>query len=174
MRVIETERLVLRGAREGDAAPLFEVFGCVETMRYWSTLPHTSAVQTAELVAGIAEIADQYRYFVIEHESRAVGTAGFWDGNEIGFILHRDLWRQGYGAEILMSLIAHGFEVLGYEAIVADADLRNAASIGLLRKLGFVETGRAERTIQIGADWFDSVYFALERSATHDADDPPE
>lgn len=172
--VIKTERLVLRGAQAEDVGPLFEVFGCVETMRYWSSAPHVMVQETEALVAGIRQIADQDRYFVIDHEGRAVGTAGFWEGNEIGFILHAAYWRQGFGAEILGALIRHGFDVLGFDSIIADVDPRNVASIGLLTKLGFVETGRAERTIQIGDDWFDSIYFALTRGAASGAENPPE
>lgn len=171
--MIETERLMLRGAEVADAAQLFDVFGRADVMQYWSSAPHATVQETEGLVDGIAKIADQNRYFVIDHQGRAVGTAGFWDGNEIGFILHPDLWRQGYGSEILGALIQHGFEVLGFDEIVADVDPRNTASIGLLTKLGFEETGQAERTIQIGEDWFDSIYFARRRSVSGDVENPP-
>lgn len=171
--MIETERLVLRAAQAEDAVPLFDVFGNADVMKYWSSAPHERVRETEALVAGIAEIADQNRYFVIDHQGRAVGTAGFWKGQEIGFILHPDLWRQGYGSEILGALIRHGFDVLGFDRIIADVDPRNAASIGLLTKLGFEETSRAERTIQIGDDWFDSIYFVLPRGAETDAKNPP-
>lgn len=171
--VIKTERLVLRDAQAEDAAALFDVFGCADVMKYWSSAPHEIVQETEAFVAGIGKIADQNRYFVIDHQGRAVGTAGFWKGNEIGFILHPDFWRQGYGSEILGALIAHGFEVLGFEEIVADVDPRNAASIRLLTKLGFEETRRAERTIQIGEEWFDSIYFARRQSRNRDAENPP-
>lgn len=171
--MIETDRLILRAARSADAEPLFEVFSNAGAMRYWSSAPHESVAQTVTLVEGIAAIADQDRYFVIEHRGRAVGTAGFWEGDEIGYILHPDLWGQGFGAEVLRILVAHGFETLGLAQITADVDPRNAASIGLLGKLGFKETGRAERTIQIGEDWFDSIYFALSRPAVGAQKGPP-
>ena len=47
--------------------------------------------------------------------------------------------------------------------LTADVDPDNAASIGLLKSLGFRETHRAERTMQIRGQWCDSVYFALRR-----------
>ena len=46
---------------------------------------------------------------------------------------------------------------------IADVDPRNAASLGLLRKLGFVETRHARCTIKVGEEWCDSVYLALRR-----------
>jgi RimJ/RimL family protein N-acetyltransferase len=42
-------------------------------------------------------------------------------------------------------------------------DPRNAASIALLTRLGFRETGRAERTLLWRDEWCDSTYFALSR-----------
>ena len=61
------------------------------------------------------------------------------------------------------AFIAHAFATHDIPEMTADADPHNEASLGLLRKLGFVETGRAERTFLIGGEWFDSVYLALRR-----------
>lgn len=49
------------------------------------------------------------------------------------------------------------------ERVVADADPRNEACLGVMRKFGFRETGRAERTYETHLGWCDSVYFELER-----------
>jgi len=170
--VIKTERLVLRGAQAEDVGPLFEVFGCVETMRYWGTATHVSIMETAQLVDQIADDDPALSYFVVTRDGRAVGTAGFWQGSEVGFILHRDLWRQGFGEEVLRALIPYGIDTLGLEEITADVDPDNAASIGLLTKLGFVEMARAERTLQIGDRWFDSVYFRLTAPVLSDENGP--
>lgn len=53
-----------------------------------------------------------------------------------------------------------------YPSITADTDPRNSASIKLLKKIGFVESGYMERSMQVGADdgeWTDSLYLRLER-----------
>ncbi len=57
-------------------------------------------------------------------------------------------------------MIARAF-ARGLHAIKADVDPRNVLSLRLLRKLGFVETGLAERTLLIGDEWVDSVYLEL-------------
>ncbi|KAL8783691.1 MAG: hypothetical protein Q9195_009316 [Heterodermia aff. obscurata] len=49
------------------------------------------------------------------------------------------------------------------ERVVADADPRNEACLGMLRKFGFKETGRAEKTFETHLGWCDSVYFELQR-----------
>ena len=49
----------------------------------------------------------------------------------------------------------------GVEGVVADVDPRNEGSIGILRRFGFVETGRAENTFETHLGWCDSVYLEL-------------
>ncbi len=46
-------------------------------------------------------------------------------------------------------------------ALLAEADPRNVSSIKLLVSLGFAETHRAEKTMQWGEEWCDSIYFRL-------------
>ncbi|MBD3665480.1 GNAT family N-acetyltransferase [Sulfitobacter aestuariivivens] len=164
MAELRTSRLLLRPARTGDAAPLHAVFTDRDAMKFWSTLPHDDIAQTEAFVAAMIN-ADrtQFSDFVVEHEGRVIGKAGFWQIPEIGFIFHRDTWGQGLASEALRALIRHGFTDLGLARIIADVDPRNAASIGLLTKMGFAETGRASATIRLGDEWCDSIYFALPR-----------
>lgn len=49
----------------------------------------------------------------------------------------------------------------GLERVIADVDPRNGGSIGILRRFGFVETGREEGTFVTHLGWCDSVYFEL-------------
>jgi RimJ/RimL family protein N-acetyltransferase len=44
------------------------------------------------------------------------------------------------------------------DELVADVDPRNEACLRLLARLGFEESGRAERTYCIDGVWVDSVY----------------
>ena len=161
MAQITTDRLLLRAARPDDVDPLWDVFRRPEAMKYWSTLPHATRSQTTELVEGMIAHAADAPYFVVQYQEQAIGTAGFWSGNEVGFILHPQVWGQGIGGELLDALIPHGFEVCDFTHILADVDPDNAASIGLLQSRGFQEIGRAERTLQLGDVWVDSVYFSL-------------
>ncbi|MEM9974192.1 MAG: GNAT family N-acetyltransferase [Pseudomonadota bacterium] len=162
--MLHTARLTLRAARPGDLADLHAVYGDARTMRYWSTAPHAGLMETKRWLEGlIAASGDTPPYLVIEHEGRAIGTAGVHEGAEIGFILHADYWRRGLMREAFEALIPYLFEVTGAETLTADADPRNTASIALMAALGFEETGRAERTFCVNGEWSDSVYLRLTR-----------
>ena len=70
---------------------------------------------------------------------------------------------QGPGGEAMAAVIAHIFATQPVPALTAEVDPRNAASLRLLDRLGFVETGRAQRTFLLGDEWCDSVYLRLDR-----------
>lgn len=163
---ILTARLRLRRARPDDLDALHAVLSDARSMRYWSTPPHRSLEETrlwlAEMLSAPAALSDD---FVIEREGRVIGKAGCWRLPEIGFVLHGDHMRRGYGREALSALIPRLFARFDIPAITADVDPRNLASLGLLRGLGFVETGRASRTWLVGDAYCDSLYLALPRPA---------
>lgn len=170
MTVIKTERLILRPFEARDAAPLFAVFGDACAMRYWSSLPHKDVGETARFVDAVigADPASTVE-FVIERNGAVIGKAGFWAMPEVGFLIHPDHWGQGIGSEAIRAMIRFGFETLKLAQITADVDPRNAGSLALLRKLGFYETGRAANTIELGDEWCDSIYLALDAPDSLDA-----
>ena len=82
---------------------------------------------------------------------------------EIGFLLNRSYHRKGLVSEALSAMLGYLFEHRDVETITTDVDPRNEACIGILQKHGFVLTGRAPRTWQIGNEWVDSEYRTLTR-----------
>ncbi len=165
MTAILTKRLKIREARETDVDGLFPVYSDPEAMAYWDTLPDTSESQTASRIQGLLKQSRPHPYRVIEHDSRAIGTIGVHSGDELGFILGQEYWRQGLMSEALTTYIPWAFQAFNLPKMTAEADPRNTGSLNILTKFGFVETGRAERTLQIGETWVDSVYLERPRDA---------
>jgi RimJ/RimL family protein N-acetyltransferase len=161
---IETERLILRRAREDDLEAMHAVLSHPVATRYWSTLPHEHLGVTREWLGGmIAADPSESDDFVVELDGRVIGKAGFYRLPEIGYILHPDHWGRGYASEALRAVIEHVFAHYDVEALTADIDPDNAASIRVMEKLGFRISGRASRTWNIGGKWHDSVYLELRR-----------
>lgn len=160
--VLTTARLTLRRARISDVDDMHRVLTQAPAMRYWSTPEHETRDQTEAFVRGMMtdENADD---FVVEYQGRVIGKAGAWDLPEIGYILHPDFWGQGLGFEAVSAVIAHLFASHPIAELTAEADPRNLTSLKVLQKLGFSETGRAERTMQWRDEWCDSIYLALPR-----------
>lgn len=166
MTVLVTERLRLRPARPDDLPAFHAILSDVEATRYWSTPPHREVEQTRMWLDGMMSIrADEGVDFVVEFEGRAVGKAGFYRWPEVGFILAPKVWGQGLAREAMTAVLDHGFGVGGLDHAIADVDPRNARSLALLQRLGFVRTGYRERTYRLEDGWADSVDLALERTA---------
>lgn len=162
---LRTARLLLRRAVRSDIAAIHAIMSSSEAMRYWATLPHETMAETEHWFENQFFSGDPARdEWVIEYDGRVIGNIGIWNSPEFGFILHPDVWRRGIAYEAATAYIAHVFATQAVEAITADVDPRNAASLGLLAKLGFVETGSAENTFLIGGVWNHSIYLALSRA----------
>jgi RimJ/RimL family protein N-acetyltransferase len=161
---IRTGRLLLRRAEPSDLDDLHAVMSDPRAMRYWSTPEHETVAQTRlflEFLCGSpGNGSDDW---MIELGGRAIGKAGAWAPPEVGFILHPDHWGRGYAFEAMSALIPILFACHDVPALTAEADPRNAASLALLARLGFRETGRAARTLRWRDEWCDSVYLALAR-----------
>lgn len=133
-----------------------------EAMRFWSTLPHERVEQTEEWIAGMIDsdpsLSDD---FIVEAEGRVIGKFGAWRLPDFGYLLDPAVWGRGYASEAMEAFLAHRRRAQG-RFLTADTDPRNEASIRLLKRYNFVETGRAEHTWLIGGEWFDSIYWRLE------------
>lgn len=164
--MLSTDRLTLRKARQSDLSDLNVILGDPRAMRYWSTPPHPDLATTQIQLDGMTARSEPTTYFMLEHAGRVIGMAGMHSKNEVGFILHPDFWRQGFLTEAMQAILPYLWQVTDNDHLFADADPRNAASVGLLLSLGFHETHRAQNTFCVNGEWSDSVYFRLNRPIT--------
>lgn len=161
---IATGRLLLRRPQLHDLDALFEIMSDPLAMRYWSTLPHANrAVTQIWLERMLAREAAGGEDFLIELQGRVIGTVGAGRLPDFGFMLHRDFWGQGIATEASLAFVDYAFTQTPAIELRADVDPRNLASLAVLARLGFVETGRAENTFLLGDEWCHSVYLALHR-----------
>src|ERR1044071_3755966 len=140
---LETERLLLRPPRTEDLAPWTALAADAETMRYVGGVqsPH-GACRSMCAAAGAWIIRGFSQFSVIEKSSgRWVGRLGpwlpeEWPGTEVGWCLARDTWGRGYAREGSTAAIDYAFDVLGWSEVIHCIDARNAASLGLAKRLG--------------------------------------
>lgn len=164
MTTLRTERLLLRKAEEGDLPAIHAILSDPRATRFWSTPPHEVPERSLSWLRGMIAIdpADG-EDFIVELNGAVIGKAGFYEYPEIGFIFHPDHWGKGYAGEALGAVLDRGFAFLA--SAFADVDPRNDACLKLLARLGFVETGRKEKTWLVGEEWCDSVYLSLDAQA---------
>ncbi len=170
---ILARRVRLRWLTDDDVDDLFAVFSDPEVMRYWSSPPFESREQAQDLVDEIRRhFADKSLFqwgIELVDEGRVIGTCTLAEPSEqnrraeVGFALGRAWWGRGYAREAVEALLGFAFGQLGLHRIEADADPRNAASIGLLERVGFVREGTLRERWIVAGETQDTAFFGLLR-----------
>ena len=106
----------------------------------------------------------------LKPDDKPIGKIGVWSGDEIGFLLDRSQWHRGLAKEALCAVIGYLFRERKFDAITADVDPRNEASLGILKRMGFEIERIQENTLEVGGVWVDSAYLRLTKEVwkTHD------
>jgi RimJ/RimL family protein N-acetyltransferase len=97
----------------------------------------------------------------LEPRDSSPDAAGRVDAAEIGWRVERRHWRQGFATEGARVLLEHGFETVGLQLVWAETMAVNAASRGVMRKLGMRHTRTEVRSWEnalSGADQGEVVY----------------
>ena len=73
-------------------------------------------------------------------DGQLIGSVAVTEG-ELGYALHPDHHRQGLATEACLTALARAFGPVALQQVIASVWADNAASLGLLAKLGFTVTG---------------------------------
>ena len=149
MREIITERLLLRKFSQDDFAAVHSYASVLENIIYMVFEPNTPEQTTAFIKRAIATAAEEpcrdFQFAVVLKNSGGliggcqISISG--DCGEVGWLLHRDFWRQGFGTEVGAALLAFGFDELNLRRIVARCDAENVGSYGVMEKIGMRREG---------------------------------
>ena len=148
MKILETERLIIRELRTADDAEF--VYALLNTPKFIKYIGDRG-VRSPEDAAGFIESRYRLSYrdngfglYVVEQKSDgvAVGLCGFvrrntLPGPDIGFAFLPEFEGRGYGFESAAAMMKYGRDTLGFTRVLAITSLDNAASGRLLKKLGF-------------------------------------
>ena len=177
---LETERLVLRKPEAGDRDGYAEVWGDPEVVRFLGG----RTLSPDEVPEGIERMLKQWDrhgvglFSVLRNEDeRLVGRVGYllWDSErwvnamheeledplelEIGWVVARTFWGQGYATEAAAACRDHAFGSLGRDRVISLIAPENVASIRVAEKIG----ERHERDVDIGASVGPVGLYALEK-----------
>lgn len=172
-KTIHTARLVLRKHQAADAPALFAIHSDPEVMRYFSELPWTDSARAAQKIAEDAAAFEQqqsYRFAIeLAETGQYLGSCSLFALHaqnrraEIGYILARPYWGQGYMHEALQALLDYAFVEHDLNRLEADIDPLNAASASALERLGFQREGFLPERWIVGGQVSDSALYGLLR-----------
>ena len=147
---LETKRLWLRQATQGDTEAVFAVFSDSKVTRFHDldTFTHLDeAIGVIERWVRSFENGHRIRWGIVrKQDNYLIGSCGFrWDKEVnaavVGYELASQFWRQGIMSEALHAILQYGFERRGMQFVIAEIMLGNVASRRLLEKLSFQSQG---------------------------------
>lgn len=143
MVILETSRIILRSFEERDLLDLTRMMIDDEVMKYTGFRGAQSKEKVVDCLA--------------RWKGEGVGPLGVWCASEkesgefvgwfmlkktsfefpeLGFMLAKNKWGQGFASEVSLALINYAFLKLGMTKIVATTVAENLASVAVLTKIG--------------------------------------
>jgi ribosomal-protein-alanine N-acetyltransferase len=158
MKVLETERLVLRRLTPDDAAFMLELVtdpAWIENIgdRGLKTVDDARAYVVEKYVAAYERDGFGHYCVALKDSGTPIGICGLirregLEDVDIGFAFLPRYAGLGYASESAAAALAHGRDVLGLGRIVAITLPRNVRSIRVLEKIGL----RFERLLRLPGD----------------------
>ena len=151
---LETERLILRGARPEDADVLLEIRNSPYVLEYNVMAPLTGEQMLENLKKDAA--SDRALYLELKETGRPIGAVWLAEDSlrygvsalMLEYYLSEACAGQGYMTEALRAAVRYAFEDLGVELVSARVFQDNAGSARVLEKLGFVREGTLRRAVK--------------------------
>ena len=158
MKVLETDRLIVRRLSPEDAAFIFQLLNEPSWLRFIGD----KGVRTIEdarayILNGPLEMYARLGFglFLVELKEKgfSIGMCGLLKRDsledvDIGFAFLPEYWGRGYAYEAASAVMAYGGSALGLNRIVAITSVDNESSAKLLKKLGF----RFEEMVKLSND----------------------
>lgn len=148
--ILETERLIIREFKISDLEDFYE-YSKVEGVGEAAGWPHHKNVEESKEI--LLEFVNSKNVFAIynKKDMKVIGSVGLHSNYnkdifsdyinlkvvEIGYVLSKDYWLNGFMTEALNILIKYVFNELNYDIIVAGYFEGNFASEKTQKKLGF-------------------------------------
>jgi [ribosomal protein S5]-alanine N-acetyltransferase len=172
---LRTGRLLLRAFRPADWADVHAYGSDPEVVRFMDWGPNTveESRHHTNRASATAAVSPRLRFpYAVERlaDARVIGSVELTMTSldhrraEMGYVLARAAWGQGYATEAAAALVGYGFGPLGLHRIGATCDPDNVGSARVLEKIGMTCEGRLRAYYLIRGEWRDRLTW----SAIHD------
>lgn len=144
-KILETKNLILREYTTDDLEEWYMIVSDPETMNFWPE-PFTKQ-QAKDWIESSLEDYQKLRRgryaLTLKANNKLIGDCGFKRyeiqgrmENDLGYIIDKAFWGQGYATEAAKACLDYGLEVLKLERIIANMESTHIASKRVAEKLG--------------------------------------
>jgi len=148
MKILETERLVMRTWQESDVEPYLAINQDPQVYEWGRGVPF-SREQVGTFITDMQKgfAADRFSAFAVEEKctGNLIGYVGLcrvpWKAHftpaiEIGWRLGSEHWGKGYATEAAREVLNYAFNTLKLEEVVSFTSPLNVRSLRVMEKLG--------------------------------------
>jgi [ribosomal protein S5]-alanine N-acetyltransferase len=167
LKILETERLILRHLATDDAEFMFELLNDPSFIqnigdRHIQTIDDACRYIVNGPIASYAKNGFGLWLVVLKETNESMGMCGLirrdtLEDVDIGYALLPRFWSNGYASEAARAAKAYAKDVVGLKRLVAIVDPTNEGSIRVLEKLGL----HYEKMVRLSADDIDLKLFAI-------------
>ena len=171
MKVIETDRLILRHLSTADAEFVLELLNEPSFIRYIGdkqvrTVEDARAYVLEGPVKSYATCGFGLNLVELKPDRTPIGICGLLQRDtlpcpDIGFAFLPSYWNQGYAFEAAAVVMKHARETLGVDQVLAITSPDNDASAKLLTKIGL----RFDRVVKLSEDAAEVKLFTSNQTA---------
>lgn len=168
MRILETERLIVRQLTTEDAEFILKLLNDPSFIRnigdrHVRTIDDACSYILKGPAASYAENGFGLYLVQLKETNESIGMCGLikrdgLDDVDIGYALLPGYWSKGYAVECARATMAYARDIIGLKRLVAIVDPANESSIRLLEKLGL----RYEKMVRLSADDIELKLFGTE------------
>ena len=165
--ILETARLRLRELTQGDVDFVARMLAHPDVMHFYPR-PYSAADAVEWIATQLRRYHDEGHGLwlaLLKQTGEPVGQVGLHmqdvDGTnwpEIGYLLHRPYWGQGFATEAALAVRDHAFGPLDYARVISLIQPDNILSQAVARRLGMLLEGRTQHA------GIDHLVFGLRRS----------
>ena len=168
---ILTERLCLNFVEHEDIAQIHHLHSFPEVDEFNTTGIPAKIEDTEQLMAPLFDAnhsGTKYTFSVKDKKTNEfIGMVGVVPGKpkyysaEVWYKIIPNEWGQGYGTEILKTLIQFCFNTLNTHRVEAGCAVANIGSIRVMEKCGMQLEGRRRQTLPLKTGWSDNFEYAI-------------
>jgi RimJ/RimL family protein N-acetyltransferase len=166
--VLITRNLTLRPPLEVDAEDIAEALADPAVSSNLSNAPHPYTLQDAYRWIEHSRTSDEAGLVYTAHKERLIGVVQVHLRDEVptlGYWFRPEVWGRGFASQAAQAALAYAFRHFEAEAVASYAYQDNHASLRVLEKLGFSQTGESTRFNHVRGEDVAAVDVRLTREA---------
>ena len=168
---LETERLIVRKYTIEDVNDYFKFASDTDVTKFLRWEPHPNKEYTLEYIKGVLEEYSKGKDspWGLEHKTakKLIGIVHIMQLDthhkkaQIGFVLAKDYWNNGYMTEALNKVLEYCFTVLSLNRIEALIITDNCAAVRVMEKVGMQHEGLLRKYLYQKEDFRDFHLFSM-------------